>query len=51
MLPLIIGPWKIALPIFIIILIIIVLIVNSSIRRKKRNKALMDMYKNKEENK
>jgi hypothetical protein len=48
MLPLVIGPWQIALPFFLLIVVVVVLIVNSSVRRKRRNKAMMNIYKNTE---
>jgi hypothetical protein len=48
MLTLLIAPWQVAMPLFILFLLVVVLIVNSSIRRRKRNKALMDIYKDNE---
>ena len=44
MLPLVIAPWQIAMPIFILIILVLALVINSTIRRRKKNKALMNLY-------
>jgi membrane protein implicated in regulation of membrane protease activity len=44
---LLIAPWQIAMPFFLLFVLVIVLIVNSSIRRKRRNRAITDMYQGK----
>ena len=45
MLPLVIAPWQIAMPIFILIILVLALVINSTIRRRK--KAIRTMKKTK----